>query len=92
MPATVTTAAFDVPWPLAVVVAGAMATTIGVLWKRLVDKDDEWNRRYLDLLDRYHRVVVAIQVSLDNHQAAKLAPPRQDKPDTDPPLGGGQTR
>jgi hypothetical protein len=66
---------YSVPWPIALAVATALSTTIGVLWKRLIDKDDEHQRRYLGIIDRYHAIVVLV------HQAIELK--------DEPPLSGG---
>ena len=57
---------YSVPWPVALTIAGGLTTTVGVLWKRLVDKEDEHQRRYIELSDRYHSIVVLI------HQAIEL--------------------
>lgn len=56
---------YAVPWPICVVVAGAMASVIGVLWARLI-ADQEANRNnYLKLLERYHQVVIALHKAIE---------------------------
>lgn len=54
-----------IPWEVAALIAGALVTTIGILWKRLIDKEDHHNKQLLGLMDRYHLIVVKINQSME---------------------------
>lgn len=55
----------DIPWEAVVFMVAGFSTMLGILWKRLVDKDDEHREEYREIIDRQHAIIVKIHQSID---------------------------